>query len=162
MNPRLYQPALAVEPAKIKPEGLLCVAKVLDKFIGSSDMVFAGVILIFKNKTTLESFRSNVYSRQMSGKIDVPMLSYASRAKISGLQNQERFLSVGFRTNSESDFAAQQNCNRTGELLLQDLEKHVDLTSTSMIVFNSETGKIENQLDSVEKEMELTSGYRMN
>jgi hypothetical protein len=161
MNPRLYQPVVAVEPAKIKPEGLLCVVKVQDKFIGSSDVIFAGVILIFKNKTMLESFRSKVYGREMSGKSDVPILSFASRTKISGIQNQNRFLSVGFKMNSESYFAAQQDCNKTGELLLQDLEKHVDLTGASMIVLNSESGKVENQVDGVEDDLGLMSGFKM-
>lgn len=40
MNSRLYKPATSVAPVKIKPEGLLCVVKTLDRLIGDKDSIF--------------------------------------------------------------------------------------------------------------------------
>ena len=163
MNPRLYKSAVSVSPEKIKPEGLLCAAKILDRFIGADDLVFAGLVLIFKDQAMLESFRSKIISREQNDKLVVPVLSYASCSHISGMQNRDRFLSVNFPVNSESYFAAQKDSNKTGELLLQELEKHVDLMGVAAIVYNTDSGRIIDQADGIEKELEMPSSrFKMN
>lgn len=113
-----------IEDTKMKPAGLQAVHKIYGKLI-TGEVEFYSVRLAFTNEKQAKAFKAKCEDKS---NIDSFALDSGTCVKFpEGIRQDLHVLTLRF-INCEAHFQACKQPEKTGELLLQELEKYVDIS----------------------------------